>query len=91
MPTDHATTESRPTSWQLNRHHPNTTSRHGYWNLFVSSMQPATAGSHDAQRFAGGPKKMSSVFVIATQMMLVAFMLVLLIFISNDDNDGGHA
>ncbi len=34
---------------------------------------------------------MSSVFVIATQVMLVAFMLILLIFISNDDNDGGHA
>lgn len=34
---------------------------------------------------------MSSVFVIATQVMLVAFMLILLIFISNDDNDGGYA
>jgi hypothetical protein len=34
---------------------------------------------------------MSSVFVIATQVTLVAFMLVLLMIISNDDNDGGHA
>jgi hypothetical protein len=54
-------------------------------------MQPATAGLHDAQHFAGEPKKMSSVFVIATQVMLVAFMLILLMIISNDDNDGGHA
>jgi hypothetical protein len=90
MPTA-ATTPSRIESWQLNRHPQNTTSPHGFWNLFVSSMQPATAGSHDAQHFAGGRKKMSSVFVIATQVMLVAFMLILLMIISNDDNDGGHA
>ena len=54
-------------------------------------MQLATAGSAVARVSPGGPKKMSSVFVIATQVMLVAFMLILLIFISNDDNDGGHA
>jgi hypothetical protein len=53
-------------------------------------MQLATAGSAVARVSPGGPKKMSSVFVIATQVMLVAFMLILMI-ISNDDNDGGHA
>jgi len=34
---------------------------------------------------------MSSTFVIATQLLLVAFMVVALLALGNDDNDGGHA
>jgi hypothetical protein len=33
----------------------------------------------------------SSVFVITTQLLLVAFMVVTLLALGNDDNDGGHA
>jgi hypothetical protein len=33
----------------------------------------------------------SSAFVIMTQLLLVAFMVVTLLALGNDDNDGGHA
>jgi hypothetical protein len=34
---------------------------------------------------------MSGVFVITVQLLLVAFMVVTLLALGNDDNDGGHA
>jgi hypothetical protein len=33
----------------------------------------------------------SSVFVITTQLLLVAFMIVTLLALGNDDDHGGHA
>jgi hypothetical protein len=54
-------------------------------------MQHATAGNVAARTSHGGRPQMSSTFVIATQLVLIAFMVVTLLALGNDDNDGGHA
>jgi hypothetical protein len=88
LPTDHATTESRKTSWLILHHHPNTTSPHGYWNPFVSSMPPATAGWHDAQHFAGGRAPMNALLLAYLTLIVVAFIVI--VILENND-DGGAA
>jgi hypothetical protein len=55
--------------------------------------KPPTAGSSGARTCIAGKRRgaVSSVFVITTQLLLVAFMIVTLLALDNDDNDGGHA
>ena len=55
--------------------------------------KPPTAGSSGARTCIAGKRRsaVSSAFVIMTQLLLVAFMVVTLLALGNDDNDGGHA
>jgi hypothetical protein len=91
MPTDHATTESRKTSWPLSINHhrrPNTTSHHGSKNHFAWSMQPATAGNVAAHNSPGGRKKMNA--LILTYLALIVLTFIVIVVLENND-DGGAA
>jgi hypothetical protein len=52
-------------------------------------MQHATAGNAAARTSHGGRPAMSGAFVITVQLVLIAFMFVMLVI--NNDDHGGHA